>query len=124
MLYYFIINGEEKDAKDKLDGNIEIVKYLYDVHHASIEALDMRKRKSIYYAIINGHLDIVQFLCEVCNTNLDCKDEFRFTSADYARHVGNIEIINQIITKVFISFDSECNSLLNINNAGYNLFLE
>ena len=50
--------------KASYNGQVEIVRYLYETYHSDVETKDVFERTPINNASINGHFKVIKYLYE------------------------------------------------------------
>ena len=89
-------NFEENLFEACEKGDIESVKYHYEVLHADKELTDESGYTSLQIAVIYNNLPIVKYLCEKQHVNCDAKNHNGRTALHFACCYGHIEIVKYL----------------------------
>ena len=79
------------------EGQLEVVKYLYEIYHSDVETKDHNRNTPINNASENGHFEVVKYLYETYHADVETKSrEYELTPMNNASINGNFEVVQYL----------------------------
>ena len=107
LFYFYSFSGSDIEMINEYDGctsinsasqngQLEVVKYLYETCHANTVTINVNGCTPMNNATIFGHLNIVKYLYETCHANVEIRDEHSNTPMNNAVGYGHYNIVKYL----------------------------
>ena len=112
-------------AKAAEQGNLDIIKYLYEEHHLDVELKNSEGQTPVNVASLYGYLDIVKYLVENCHANADTQSKKFNSPLHNAAFNGHFGVVKYLVEQCHLNIEAKNDEgQTPVNRASLNGYLD